>query len=172
MSRLLLQRKLLVRNADPEAPQTRMSVPPVTVNVPRQAENPGRFPATPDWVNFGSACTTAAWNLKWRSLEHIAQEVTEARARRACAHASADGGALEKAQLFCSIRRFFFSEKNRCLFSALSLVYFLRHYGYFPLWVIGVRTAPFTAHSWVQEGSMALDGDPTVICHYVPILAA
>jgi hypothetical protein len=79
---------------------------------------------------------------------------------------------VEVAQVFRGLRRFFYSEKDRCLFSALSLMYFLRRYGHCPLWVIGVNTPPFAAHSWVQDGPTALDGDPTIICRYVPILVA
>jgi hypothetical protein len=52
------------------------------------------------------------------------------------------------------------------------LIFFLRCYGCFPYLVIGVKTAPFAAHSWVQEDGIVLDGDPASVGHFVPILVA
>jgi hypothetical protein len=77
-----------------------------------------------------------------------------------------------RVQIFRRLRRLFFSEKNRCLFNALALVLFLQRYGHFPLFVIGVKTRPFGAHSWVQHEQILLDGEPASVCHFVPILVA
>jgi hypothetical protein len=118
------------------------------------------------------ASARAAWVLKWRTLEYIESEMRSFRTHRPDNGPRGEGTAVEVAQVFRGLRRFFYSEKDRCLFSALSLMYFLRRYGHCPLWVIGVNTPPFAAHSWVQDGPTALDGDPTIICRYVPILVA
>ena len=44
-------------------------------------------------------------------------------------------------------------------------------YDVYPTWVIGVRTKPWAAHSWVQQGTLLLDANPEQVCDYSPILA-
>jgi hypothetical protein len=172
MTRVLLERKLLVKTAGALPSRMRPTAPPLAVMSLQRTTRGCRSGGFVGLVNFMIACSKAAWNLRRKSLELIAREVTAARSANN-SRAAVDGEeAVQLTQLFWSFRRFFFSEKNRCLLNALSLVYFLRNYGHFPMWVIGVRAAPFTAHSWVQDGPIALDGDPTLICHYVPILVA
>jgi hypothetical protein len=122
-----------------------------------------------DLANFLLASARAAGSLRWSSLEHIASAVTSARREE---EPSALLATLELARVFQRLRRWFFSEKNRCLFNSLSLVYFLQRYGYFPYWVIGVQTAPFAAHAWVQRDRIVLDGDPEKVGHFAPILVA
>ena len=102
-------------------------------------------------------------------LDAIASRVTAARHTQAPLEPAE---VFEHVQAFRRLRRLFFSEKDRCLLNALALVLFLRRYGYFPLFVIGVKTRPFAAHSWVQHEQILLEGDPANICHFVPILVA
>jgi hypothetical protein len=70
------------------------------------------------------------------------------------------------------LRLWTFTERDRCLFSALSLIFFLQHYRCFPYFVIGVKAAPFAAHSWVQRDGLVLGGNPASVGHFVPILVA
>ena len=51
------------------------------------------------------------------------------------------------------------------------LVKFLASYQVHPTWVIGVRTKPWAAHSWVQQGTLLLDSNPEEVCEYTAILA-
>jgi len=120
-------------------------------------------------LRFFQACGRAAWALRWRSLESIASRVSAARREGAPYDAAR---ARELVRVFQTLRSWTFSEKNRCLFNALALVYFLRGYGCFPHFVIGVKAAPFAAHSWVQKEGVVLDGDPASVGHFVPILVA
>lgn len=72
---------------------------------------------------------------------------------------------------FRLIRPYFFLAKEHCLLHALTLVNFLAHYGEFPLWVFGVNSDPWTAHSWVQQDHYLLDCNPENVCGFEPILA-
>jgi hypothetical protein len=122
-----------------------------------------------DVANFVMACLRASWSLRWFCLGSIAARVTAARVEE---NPFDFEGALRLVRIFQTLRCWGFSEKNRCLFNALSLVYFLQRYGHFPYFVIGVKTTPFAAHSWVQRDRVVLDGNPATVGHFVPILVA
>jgi len=170
--RTLIERGLLTQGDSIGSSRSRISVPALEMIPPRLTTDSSRHARARDWASFIFACLRAAWVLKYRSLEWIESEIRSKRETRPAPTNSQDATALELAHVFQRIRRFFYSEKNRCLFNALALMYFLRCYGHFPFWVIGVKATPFAAHSWVQQGRTVLDGDPTLICHFVPILAA
>lgn len=73
---------------------------------------------------------------------------------------------------FRRLRPFLFSAKSRCLLHALTLRCFLTYFDVHATWVIGVRTRPWAAHSWVQHGPLLLDGRPEDVLEYTPIMAA
>lgn len=122
-----------------------------------------------DVTNFVWACVRAAWSLRRLSVESIASRIGAARGERV--HLNFEQ-VMPLVELFRRLRCWSFSEKNRCLFNALALIYFLQRYGHFPYFVIGVKTAPFAAHAWVQMEGMVLDGHPTSVGHFTPILVA
>jgi hypothetical protein len=171
---MLVRRGLLCRGAAEDhrdkslrKDSQRLSAP--EIDPPLLAAINPRPPRLLDLANFIQACLLSAWSLRWSSLEDIASAVTSARSEEG---PSASLATLELARVFQRLRRWFFSEKNRCLFNSLSLVYFLQRYGYFPYFVIGVQTAPFSAHAWVQRDGIVLDGDPEKVGHFAPILVA
>ena len=165
----LIERGLLCRGGDAESPRRRASVPPLSMDLPRAVVEARRALRAVDLIYFLLACTQAIWLLKRHPLEVIASRVTAARR---------NGEPLDlvdvfgRVQVFRRLRRLLFSEKDRCLLNALALVLFLRRYGHFPHFVIGVKTLPFGAHSWVQHQQTLLEGDPASVCHFVPILVA
>jgi hypothetical protein len=63
-----------------------------------------------------------------------------------------------------------FTAHDRCLHDSLTLVRFLATKRLFPRWVIGVRTRPFAAHSWVQSGPTVLNDVHEHARDYRPIL--
>jgi hypothetical protein len=73
--------------------------------------------------------------------------------------------------VFRRLRPYFFVAEGNCLLHALTLVTFLAIHREFPCWVLGVRTEPWGAHSWVQHGDYLLDTNPEKVCEYEPILA-
>lgn len=120
-------------------------------------------------VGFIRACAWAAWALKSQQLYTVARLVSHDKA-----HAAVHFDQERAIELVCIFRRllsYTFAAKDQCLFRALALVKFLSRHGLFPTWVIGVRAHPWAAHSWVQQGSLILDGSPEQVCEFTPILA-
>jgi Transglutaminase-like superfamily len=165
----LIQRGLLCRGTGEGLCRRGPSLAPPQIDGAQADTESRRSPRLADVVNFVIACLRASWSLRWLSLGSIASRVTAARREN---EPFDFVGALRLAQVFQTLRCWFFSEKNRCLFNALSLVYFLQRYGHFPYFVIGVKTTPFAAHSWVQRDRIVLDGDPASVGHFTPILVA
>jgi hypothetical protein len=77
----------------------------------------------------------------------------------------------ELTNAFARVRPWVFTADGHCLVHALTLVLFLSHYGIYAEWVLGVRTRPWGAHSWVQVGSAILDSTPEKVWDFEPILA-
>jgi len=165
----LIQRGLLCRASDEGSRVPRQRLAPPQIDPPLLDVVNTRSPRLCDVANFFFACLRAAWSLRWYSLGAIASGITGARRDNS---PSALPATLELARVFQSLQCWFFSRKNRCLFNALSLVYFLQRYEHFPHFVIGVQTAPFAAHAWVQGDHIVLDGDPENVGHFAPILVA
>lgn len=72
---------------------------------------------------------------------------------------------------FLHLRPLFFTSKDECLFDSLVLIELLARHRLFPLWMFGVSTSPFRAHSWVQAGDRVLNDLPERIAGFTPILA-
>jgi hypothetical protein len=73
--------------------------------------------------------------------------------------------------VFRRLRPFLFSANGHCMIHALALVNFMAIYGEFPSWVMGVRTEPWGAHSWVQHENLLFDTNPAKVCPYDPLLS-
>lgn len=103
----------------------------------------------------------------------IACTVRRVQARKShCEGAAASmTGTLELVRIFRVLRPFLFTAKNHCLFDSLALIEFLARFGGFPTWVIGVRTRPFGAHSWVVHGNLILNELLEETEGFSPILA-
>lgn len=119
------------------------------------------------------AALTSLW-LRFRSLQSIAQTVTARRARpgRLAVHSgSHPSDPLQaSATVYDRLRPFALTARDRCLHDSLSLVGFMASEGFFPHWVIGVRTRPFSAHSWVQSGGTVLNDQHEHVRRFSPIL--
>jgi hypothetical protein len=125
-----------------------------------------------DAISFCVACLKALLVLRFCSMEWILRDQTRARHRAYAINAETDvESTLDVAAQFRLLRRFLISSKDRCLFFALALAYFMRAHGHFPMFVIGIRSAPFRPHCWVQQGAVAFDNRPDRLGRYTPILA-
>lgn len=122
---------------------------------------------------------TFLWSFLWSSaslrclplrviVEHVYRRHSAAIDRGYTFNISATCALVD---VFRLIRPYFFLAKENCLLHALILVNFLAHYGQFPLWVFGVSSDPWTAHSWVQHDHYLLDCNPESVCGLEPILA-
>ena len=120
-------------------------------------------------ANFILACIRATLSLRRQDLLCIAQRVRATRNSQQpmdfdCAAVS------QHVAVFRRLRTYFFDPAGRCLFHSLALLFFLQSYRVFPTWVIGVKTSPWEAHSWVQDGRYLLDANPEKVCEFTPIL--
>lgn len=116
------------------------------------------------------AAAWAAYALRIHSLQHILGTVSRTSAR--LQHAQADKHPLldEAVAAFHSLRPLLHTSRNRCLQDSLALVRFLASEGMAAHWVIGVKSAPFAAHAWVQTGGLVLNDLHDNVRHYKPIL--
>ncbi len=127
---------------------------------------------TRDVVAFLIAWLSAVASLRLFSIETVINRFR----RRKCAH----GGDAETVQVqqaamlvrkFRRLRPFLFTAADHCLLHSLTLLNFLAYYDVFPMWVLGVKTPPFEAHSWVQHRHFVFDQTPEQVCFFTPILA-
>lgn len=120
---------------------------------------------------FLQSVAAAAVSLRCRSLLAVVRAVAARRARLA---GSADSLALDAARdavaAYEKLRPLVFTSRDKCLFDSLALVNFLAHEGIFPRWVIGVKTGPFGAHSWVQSEGIVLNDLHERVRKFTPIL--
>jgi hypothetical protein len=117
-----------------------------------------------------STVTASAW-LRWRSLAAIARIVAARRARLVTHDGPTSIEATrELVAAYLRLRPFAFTAHDRCLHDSLTLVHFLTSERAPAHWVIGVRTQPFGAHSWVQSGDTVLNDQHEHVRRYRPIL--
>jgi len=122
-----------------------------------------------DVTTFLRACGWSRRALRIRSLLSIASELSASPWDNSVAH---DVDQTRRcAAAFRALRPIAFAAQDRCLFHALALSRFATIHKLRPVWVIGVRTQPWSAHSWVQCGSVLMDATPEQIRPYSVILA-
>lgn len=136
-----------------------------------QSVERGRPIRIADVVNFLIAWVSATWMLRARSFDSAVRWVARRKQRSGAADVVMDTRTImELVDVFRRLRVFAFTAKGKCLFHALALTMFLSRYGLFPSWVVGVKTNPWGAHSWVQQGNLILDSTPEEVRTYTPIL--
>lgn len=119
-----------------------------------------------------TACVGAHIDLHLRGIGATVVRLIAEKQRPTRSKASTDPSELRRLLgVFRVIRPFLYAKKDRCLFHGLVVYRFLRHYGFSPTWVIGVSTAPFCAHCWVQDGERVLDDSPEQTLEFTPIAA-
>jgi hypothetical protein len=108
--------------------------------------------------------------LRWRPIETVVARVKRRKERRAASEFDLDA-ARPLVEAFLHLRPLVFTTKDECLFDSLVLVELLARNHLFPVWLFGVSTNPFRAHSWVQAGDRVLNDLPERVCRFTPILA-
>jgi hypothetical protein len=119
-------------------------------------------------LRFAWASVYARLSLRWRPLEQVVARVSRRKARRARERDAA--AARELVAIFIYLRPLIFGARDECLFDSLALVEFLAAYGFYPAWLFGVQTAPFAAHSWVQQDTVIFNDAPEYVRRFTPIL--
>lgn len=120
--------------------------------------------------NFLAAYTTAQRSLRRRPIKEVVQ-AARLRKERARGASGPDIATIrELVTAFVHLRPLFYTAHNACLLDSLTLTHFLARYGVFPTWVFGVKTDPFHAHCWVQQGDFVFNDSPDFIKRFSPIL--
>jgi hypothetical protein len=128
-------------------------------------------PTARDLVNFIAARIIATTRLRRSSLESIARRVAERKQRSKHATDEPDRQIERLADIYHRVRPIAFTARSECLLDSLILVEFLARYQLFPDWVIGVRTQPFMAHSWVEHQGRVLNDNIENVLAYTPIFS-
>jgi hypothetical protein len=122
------------------------------------------------------AYTAAKWALRRRPIKEVVQAARLRKRRGASTSTLEAGRVLETGTVrslvaaFVHLRPLFFTARDACLLDSLTLVNFLAGYGVFPEWVFGVKTDPFYAHCWVQQGDYVFNDTPDYVRGFSPIL--
>lgn len=121
-------------------------------------------------ANFIMSATITAWWMRCRSLNAIAMAIS-ARHHRIQMPRSASRDVMRDATAaYEKLRPLAFTARDKCLYDSLALVAFLASEGLVARWVIGVKSMPFGAHSWVQSGHTVLNDHHEYVGQFRPIL--
>jgi len=112
----------------------------------------------------------AVFEMEFGSLASTVRRV-RARKDRHSSVVQPSTNIVELVRVFRFLTPWLYAAKDHCLFDSIVLVEFLASYSVFPTWVIGVRTRPFAAHSWLQIDSLVLNERLEIAELYVPIIA-
>jgi hypothetical protein len=121
---------------------------------------------------FGRSYLQAQLSLKLRPIQGIVETVRNRKATYAGRELrEADPVRLRAlVSAFTRLRPLFYTLRSACLLDSLTMVHFLGAEGIHPNWVFGVKTEPFDAHCWVQDGEVVLNDAPDRVRQYSPIL--
>ena len=122
---------------------------------------------------FGRSCLQAQLSLKLRPIQSIVEAVRDRKARQRTTGAPQPADPVRLRSLvtaFARLRPLFYTLRSACLLDSLTLLHFLGAEGIHPQWVFGVKTEPFDAHCWVQQGEVLLNDVPDRVRQYSPIL--
>lgn len=164
----LVEQCLLVPASQPGPTPIAIERPSTSLTL--EAEAPASTTAARRLARLCWSAVVASHWLQRHRLADIATRV--ARLRRPQQHEeSARNADLGKASAaYLRLRPFVLTAHDRCLHDSLTLIRYLAGEGLFPSWVIGVRTRPFGAHSWVQSGGLVLNDLHENVRAFTPIL--
>jgi hypothetical protein len=121
------------------------------------------------WAAFFHASLKASWKLRRYSMLRTVRSIANQKQRHIKSQAKDHEALGDLVATFHRLRPLY-ARKYLCLYDSLALVEFLAHYHYFPHWVFGVKTEPFGAHCWVQEGNSVLNDTVEFVQGYTPIM--
>lgn len=169
--RPLVQQGLLVPGTTASPPV--VTLPQATRSLEAHEDLSAMGTGAADIVRFLRVAVAARLCLRWRSLYAIANQVSSRRRRRSVEPAQAPSQTLDSAVAgFEKLRPLIFTARDQCLFDSLALIELLATRGHHPHWVLGVKTHPFRAHAWVQQGDTVLNDRHEHVRRFQPILVA
>jgi hypothetical protein len=124
-------------------------------------------------LRFVRAVAGAALALRCCSIESIARRVGRRQRRLGpLGTQHSPRSVLQAVAAYEWLRPLMLTARDRCLLDSLALVGFLASAGIASRWVIGVKTAPFGAHAWVQRAGVVLNDQHSRAKAFTPILVA
>ena len=120
--------------------------------------------------NLLRAHALAKWSLKRRPIKEVVEAARLRKKRAATAGELDTERARTLVSAFFYLRPLLYTAHNACLLDSLTLTRFLALYGVFPDWVFGVKTDPFYAHCWVQQGGYVFNDSPDDVGEFARIL--
>ena len=121
-------------------------------------------------ISFILAYCQAMIGVKILGNARLIKSISAKSARRSCQKGQ-KYSLSDLVQSFRFIRIFFYKEIDRCYFDCIVHMYFLRKYGFDPVWVFGVKMEPFYAHCWVQVEETLVTNYLGEISMFRPIMA-
>jgi hypothetical protein len=122
-----------------------------------------------DGVRMIAALATTMYSLRWGTFDAIIKRI---RSRASALDQQGDLATIRnRVTLFQKLAPFFITRTDSCVFTTLALGDFLHRYQLHPGYVFGVRTVPFSAHCWLQMGSVVINDTVENVGTYTPILA-
>lgn len=121
-------------------------------------------------ANFLCSAAITSWWLRRRSLDSITKIVAMRRARFSGTVSDSLDSMRAGTAAYERLRPFVFTARDQCLYDSLALLSFLAAERLFPRWVVGVKTCPFGAHSWLQSGGTVVNDHHEYVRRFRPIL--
>lgn len=115
----------------------------------------------------------AAWKFRHKTFERVLLEL--GRSRKAHTERGVRQSTQQVTQLvsaYWRVRPLLPFDRYTDLIDSLALIEYLSSYRVFPKMVIGVRLMPFTAHTWVQQGTSVFNDSPEFVRQFTPIFSA
>jgi hypothetical protein len=168
---LLLEKGILTPAVDIGKDAVATQAQPISGDLTADAlDEPPRVGALA-FLRFVRAAIVATLLLRFRPLEYVVERAKLRSQGRHRQQHSLDIARLHQVvAAFATLRPFFFTAKDACLFDAVALSEFLAGYGVFPQWVFGVQARPFAAHCWLQNDGVVLNDTAEHVRRYTPIM--
>lgn len=167
-ARTLLLQGLLTD--EPVNPAPMITLEEASASVDVEASPTSRALGARRLLQFTGSVAVAAWWLRCRSLLAIANSLTARREQFLGPKTMALDAMGASVAAYEALRPFVFTAREKCLLDSIALTIFLARDGLFPHWVIGIKTRPFGAHSWVQSGGTVLNDQHGYVRQFRPIL--
>ena len=165
----LHQQGLLVPASPPATITAVLPTPLDSLTLSEHAPSPGA-----PWRRLASLAYAAALTMHWlkrHSMATIARKVRGLRPELAAECRADQPRDLRHASAwYLRMRPLVITSHDKCLHDSLTLLRFLAAEKLYPSWVVGVRTRPFAAHSWVQSDDLVLNDTHEYVRAFTPIL--
>ncbi len=167
----LLSRGVLTDNPEKGKAFSGTCFEPPTRELPRARSSPRRADLLRSFPGFVRASAIADARLHLGSLLSTIQAVERRRLRYASRAAPVDDDRTAALLSVFRALRPLYPRRGICLFDSLALWEFLAPHRLLPHWVFGVIGDPFSAHCWLQMGSVVINDELERVRRYTPIMA-